>query len=86
MIVRRHNLNLPLRNIGSFPVLISQPELVKIAMIISAQNVFSEFGCFCWGSILAAVISKERNLNFGTLRRSLPFRYRDDMVYVYIDT
>jgi hypothetical protein len=50
----------------------SRPELVKIAMVTSAQKVSNEFarqknriGEF-----------KARNLNFGTLRRSLPFQHR----------
>jgi hypothetical protein len=44
-IVRRRDLNFRWRNIGKFFLSMSQPELVKIAMETSAQNVFNQFSC-----------------------------------------
>jgi hypothetical protein len=52
----------------------SQSELVKIAMETLAQNVFNEFARAKKKRI--GDYFKARNLDFGTLRRSLPFRYR----------
>jgi hypothetical protein len=73
-IVRRRNLNFRLRNISIHFWSMSQPELVKIAMETSAQNVFNEFPRA--KRIIFIGDFKARILYFGTLRRSSPCRYR----------
>jgi hypothetical protein len=66
----------------------SRPELVKLQwfeLVTSAPNVFSEVGRFCAGTLTSTDFarakkngignSKIRNLDFGTLSRTLPLRY-----------